>query len=260
VGALRGVISVGTDNADAVIEKAKKSPKMEGADLAKAVTTDKPYSWSKADNIKHKVVAMDFGIKSNILRCLVDAGCDLRVVPAATKAEDILAMNPDGIFLSNGPGDPAAVTYAIETIKELLGKKPIFGICLGHQLLSLAIGGSTYKLKFGHRGGNQPVKNLLNGKVEITSQNHGFAVDPKSLNVQEKPWQVGQSIQLGGWPGMSGAGKVEITHINLNDGTVEGLRCLDIPAYSVQYHPEAAPGPHDARYLFDQFIDMMEGK
>jgi carbamoyl-phosphate synthase small subunit len=260
VGALRGVIAVGTDDADAVIEKAKKSPKMEGADLAKTVTVDKPYSWSKADNIKHKVVAMDFGIKSNILRCLVDAGCDLRVVPAATKAEDILAMNPDGIFLSNGPGDPAAVTYAIETIKELLGKKPIFGICLGHQLLSLAIGGSTYKLKFGHRGGNQPVKNLLNGKVEITSQNHGFAVDPESLKVQEKPWQVGQSIQLGGWPGTSEAGKVEITHINLNDGTVEGLRCLDIPAYSVQYHPEAAPGPHDARYLFDQFIDMMEGK
>jgi carbamoyl-phosphate synthase small subunit len=260
VGALRGVIAVGTDDANAVIEKAKKSPKMEGADLAKTVTADKPYSWSKAGNTKHKVVAIDFGIKSNILRCLVDAGCDLRVVPAATKAEDILAMNPDGIFLSNGPGDPAAVTYAIETIKELLGKKPIFGICLGHQLLSLAIGGSTYKLKFGHRGGNQPVKNLLNGKVEITSQNHGFAVDPKSLNVQEKPWQVGQSIQLGGWPGMSEAGKVEITHINLNDGTVEGLRCLDIPAYSVQYHPEAAPGPHDARYLFDQFIDMMEGK
>jgi carbamoyl-phosphate synthase small subunit len=260
VGALRGVIAIGVDSAKSAVEKAKQSPVMEGADLVKRVTVDKPYAWNNAGNIKHKVVALDFGIKANILRCLVNVGCDLRVVPAVTTAEEIMEMNPDGVFLSNGPGDPAAVTYAIETIRRLLGKKPIFGICLGHQLLSLAIGGSTYKLKFGHRGGNQPVKNLLTGKVEITSQNHGFTVDPKSLNIEERAWQVGKTIPLGGWPGSSEIGKVEITHINLDDGTVEGLRCLDIPAYSVQYHPEAAPGPHDARYLFDEFINMMEGQ
>ncbi|MBI4733772.1 MAG: carbamoyl-phosphate synthase small subunit [Rubrobacteridae bacterium] len=211
VGALRGVIEIGGNDPEKAIIKAKNSQQMAGADLVKEVTVEKPYSWSKADNVKYKVVALDFGIKSNIL-------------------------------------------------SELLGKKPIFGICLGHQLLSLAIGGSTYKLKFGHRGGNQPVKNLLNGKVEITSQNHGFAVNPKSLKIEEKPWQVGETIPLGGWRGSSDVGDVEVTHINLNDGTVEGLQCLEIPAYSVQYHPEAAPGPHDARYLFDRFVDMMEGK
>jgi len=256
VGAMRGVISVDGDSEAAVIEKAKNIPSIVGIDLVKGVTVDRPYTW--AEKGKYRVVAFDYGIKKSILRCLANAGCMVDVVPANTSVDEVMAIKPDGIFLSNGPGDPAAVTYAIKTIRKLLGKKPIFGICLGHQLLSLAIGGKTYKLKFGHRGGNQPVKNLLNGKVEITSQNHGFAVDPASLNIKEKPWQVGQNIPLGGWAGNSDFGKIEVTHINLNDGTVEGLRCLEIPAFSVQYHPEAAPGPHDARYLFDQFIEMME--
>ncbi len=256
-GAMRGIISVDADSEAAVVEKAKNSPSMVGRDLVKDVTVEKPYSWTNNGKATHKVVAFDFGIKANIIRCLSNAGCNINVVPATTSAEEVLKMNPDGIFLSNGPGDPAAVTYAVKTIEGLLGKKPIFGICLGHQLLSLALGGETYKLKFGHRGGNQPVKNLLNGRVEITSQNHGFAVDPKSLDIKEQPWQVGQTIPQGGWEGKSKAGKVEVTHINLNDGTVEGLRCLEIPAFSVQYHPEAAPGPHDARYLFDQFISSM---
>lgn len=259
-GAMRGMISVSDASAGDVIERAKNVPSIVGADLVRDVTVEKPYSWTGITEGKYKVVAFDFGIKMNIIRQLAHAGCDIRVVPAGTSTEDVLSMNPDGIFLSNGPGDPSAVTYAIETIRELIGKKPIFGICLGHQLLSLAIGGKTYKLKFGHRGGNQPVKNLLNGRVEITSQNHGFAVDPESLSIEEKPWQVGQTIPKGGWAGQSDFGAVEITHINLNDGTVEGLRCLDVPAFSVQYHPEAAPGPHDAAYLFEQFIGMMEGK
>lgn len=257
VGAMRGIISSEGDSEAAVLEKVKKVPSIVGLDLVKGVTAGQPYSWQGGKADKYSVVAFDFGIKTNIIRCLAAAGCSVKVVPADTPADEVLAMNPDGVFLSNGPGDPAAVTYAIKTIGGLLGKKPVFGICLGHQLLSLAIGGRTYKLKFGHRGGNQPVKNLLNGRVEITSQNHGFAVDPVSLNVEEKPWQVGQTIPLGGWSGNSDFGKVEVTHINLNDGTVEGLRCLDIPAFSVQYHPEASPGPHDAKYLFDQFIELM---
>lgn len=257
-GAMRGVISTGGDSEAAVVEKARNVPSIVGLDLVKGVTTGEPYEWSNENKGKYKVVAFDFGIKLNILRCLVNAGCDVKVVPATTTTDEVFAMKPDGIFLSNGPGDPSAVTYAVKTIRELLGKKPIFGICLGHQLLSLALGGQTYKLKFGHRGGNQPVKNLLSGKVEITSQNHGFAVDPKSLSVEEKPWQVGQTIPLGGWSGKSDFGKIEVTHINLNDGTVEGLRCLEVPAFSVQYHPEASPGPHDARYLFHHFIKMME--
>ncbi|HEY3374326.1 MAG TPA: glutamine-hydrolyzing carbamoyl-phosphate synthase small subunit [Candidatus Aquicultor sp.] len=257
-GAMRGVISGDGDTEAAVIDKAKGSPSMVGRDLVKDVTVEKPYSWNSMQGGAYKVVAYDFGIKANIIRCLSEAGCNINIVPATTPADEVLAMNPDGIFLSNGPGDPAAVTYAIQTIRELLGKKPVFGICLGHQLLSLAIGGETYKLKFGHRGGNQPVKNLLNGRVEITSQNHGFSVNPASLDVSEQPWQVGQTIPLGGWAGKSEVGNIEVTHINLNDGTVEGLRCLDIPAFSVQYHPEAAPGPHDARYLFEQFIELMK--
>jgi len=257
IGAMRGIISVEADSEAAVVEKGKNAPSMVGRDLVKDVTVGKPYSWINNEKGTYKVVAYDFGIKANIIRCLSNAGCNISVVPATTSADEVLKMNPDGIFLSNGPGDPAAVTYAIKTIESLLGKKPIFGICLGHQLLSLAMGGETYKLKFGHRGGNQPVKNLLNGRVEITSQNHGFAVDPKSLNIKEHAWQVGQTIPQVGWSGTSKAGKVEVTHINLNDGTVEGLRCLEIPAFSVQYHPEAAPGPHDARYLFDQFIELI---
>jgi carbamoyl-phosphate synthase small subunit len=181
------------------------------------------------------VVALDFGAKRNIFRCLVDAGCSLTVVPARTSAAEILARNPDGIFLSNGPGDPAAVTYAIDTIKELVGKKPIFGICLGHQLLGLALGARTFKLKFGHRGLNQPVKDLTTGRVEITTQNHGFAVDVPSI-----------------------AGIAKSTHLHLNDGTSEGLEAPDARAFSVQYHPEAAAGPHDALYLFDRFMGSMQ--
>jgi carbamoyl-phosphate synthase small subunit len=179
---------------------------------------------------------MDFGIKHNIVRHLASRGCQVAVVPAETTADEILKPNPHGIFLSNGPGDPAALTYAIETVRALLGKRPIFGICLGHQLLGLAMGGKTYKLKFGHRGANQPVKNLLNGKVEITTQNHGFCVDIDSLPV----------------------GQVEITHINLNDQSLEGMRHRRLPIFSVQYHPEASAGPHDAAYLFDEFIALME--
>jgi carbamoyl-phosphate synthase small subunit len=179
---------------------------------------------------------MDFGIKYNILRCLAESGCDVTVVPAGTKAKDILEQDPDGIFLSNGPGDPAAITYAIEEIKKLLGKKPIFGICLGHQLLGLAFGGKTFKLKFGHRGANHPVKDMTTGKIEITCQNHGFCVDINSLNKDD----------------------IELTHINLNDNTLEGMAHKKLPVFSVQYHPEASPGPHDSRYLFKRFMDSMD--
>ncbi len=181
------------------------------------------------------MVAYDFGIKRNILRNLVDSGCDVRVVPADTPAEEVLAMNPDGVFLSNGPGDPEPIAYAQENIRKILGKKPIFGICLGHQLLSIALGGKTYKLKFGHRGGNQPVRRGDSHEVEITAQNHGFAVDAGSIS-----------------------NEAVLTHINLNDNTVEGLTHKTLPAFSVQYHPEASPGPHDARYLFERFTAMME--
>jgi carbamoyl-phosphate synthase small subunit len=181
------------------------------------------------------VVALDFGIKYNQLRLLAQLGCAVQVVPASTPAADILAMAPDGVFLSNGPGDPAGVQDAVETIARLLGRCPVFGICLGHQLLALALGGATYKLKFGHRGGNQPVKDVTSGRVEITSQNHGFCVDPDSLPKE-----------------------AEVTHVNLNDGSLEGLRHKELRAFSVQYHPEHAPGPHDAEYLFGRFIDLME--
>jgi carbamoyl-phosphate synthase small subunit len=185
-----------------------------------------------------KVIAYDFGIKQNILRMLADAGCQVTVVPATFQAQEVLRMKPDGVLLSNGPGDPAALTYAVENARRLFGKVPLFGICLGHQLLGLALGGSTYKLKFGHHGGNHPVKDLATGEVKITTQNHGFAVTFKD---SQTPF-----------------GPVEITHKSLNDQTVEGMRCLEVPAFSVQYHPESSPGPHDARYLFKQFVDLME--
>jgi carbamoyl-phosphate synthase small subunit len=218
---------------------------MGGRDLVREVTPREAYSFTQGRGDwatepphapEHHVVAVDFGTKKNILRCLVDAGCRVTVVPATASAADVLALRPDGIFLSNGPGDPAAVTYGIDLVRGVLGKKPLFGICLGHQLLALALGGHTYKLKFGHRGANQPVKDLATGKVEITTQNHGFCVDLTSLP-----------------PG------VETTHVHLNDESSEGLRAPSVQAMSVQYHPEAAAGPHDALYLFDRFVTSMAG-
>jgi carbamoyl-phosphate synthase small subunit len=220
---------------------------MAGKDLVKQVTPEAEYSWEEgpyhpltgfgSTEKKFNVVAVDYGIKRNILRELTGARCRVTVVPASTTAERIRELAPDGVFLSNGPGDPEPVTYAIKTVKDLLGELPIFGICLGHQILGLALGGRTYKLKFGHHGGNHPVKDLATGKVEITSQNHGFAVDPESFQAARQ--------------------RVEVSHVNLNDQTVEGIRHLEIPAFSVQYHPEAAPGPHDSHYLFDRFVELM---
>lgn len=278
VGALRGVLSTDGTSEEALIAEARKLPTMAGQELASRVTSPKVYSWSQgliqlaaplaaraaagasvgigaavagkrggsraaavrsngnAEEKRYKVVAYDFGIKRNILRLFVDHGCDVTVVPAQTSADDVLAMKPQGVFLSNGPGDPEPAGYAIENIRKLVGKAPMFGICLGHQLCGLALGGKTFKLKFGHHGANHPVKNLLTEKVEITSQNHGFCVDPDSLPSSD----------------------VEITHINLNDHTNEGMRHRSAPLFSVQYHPEASPGPHDARYLFDEFIKMMK--
>ena len=251
-GALRGVLST-TDLDDAsLVAKARALPSMAGQDLASSVTCRQPYHWSAVDRTPFalprvndepadsgrtfNVVVYDFGVKHNILRRLTSYGCTLTVVPASTSAEEVLAMNPDGIFLSNGPGDPDAVTYAIGTLKKLIGKKPIFGICLGHQLLALALGGKTYKLKFGHRGGNHPVKNLSTGCIEVTSQNHGFAVDWSSMDET----------------------KLTLTHLNLNDSTVEGFEHKELPLFCVQYHPEASPGPSDSHYLFHRFVEMIE--
>tara|TARA_B100000315_G_scaffold38029_2_gene32639 strand:+ start:2849 stop:3952 length:1104 start_codon:yes stop_codon:yes gene_type:complete len=236
-GAMNGIISSADQNLDSLKEKLSAVPSMAGLDLARNVTTAERYEWSGNGKGKLKVAAIDYGIKLNILRLLENNGCDVTVFPAQTSAEELLEFKPNGIFLSNGPGDPAAVDYAIKTVKNLLGKTPIFGICLGHQILALALGAETFKLKFGHRGINHPVKNLETGIVEITSQNHGFAVDLDSLPANVIP-----------------------THVNLNDNTSEGIRCKDIPAFSVQYHPEASPGPHDSRYLFRQYIDMMAEK
>ncbi|HUB08444.1 MAG TPA: glutamine-hydrolyzing carbamoyl-phosphate synthase small subunit [Myxococcales bacterium] len=279
-GAQMGALGTSGASAAALVDLAKRAPGMVGQDLASRISCKEPYEWTEgtpdvlgeragesapgpgqspiqptgtkpgdlvqnplpqrgrgqgegAGKPKH-VVAFDFGLKRSMLRLLVDEGCRLTVVPAWTKAAEVLALAPDGIFLTNGPGDPDAVPGVRETVAELLGKRPVFGICLGHQILALALGGKTYKLKFGHRGANQPVKELATGKVDITCQNHGFAVDGASL-----------------------AGRAEITHVNLNDGTVEGLRARDLPAFSVQYHPEASPGPHDARKLFGEFLRMM---
>jgi carbamoyl-phosphate synthase small subunit len=256
VGALRGVASTDGTPADQLIFEAKQLPSMAGQELASRVSCNKSYKWdagsielatspwteqmaesgNDAEARKFRVVAYDYGIKQNILRLLVDHHCEVAVVPAQTSAEDVLALEPDGVFLSNGPGDPEPATYAIEGIGKLLGRVPVFGICLGHQLCGLALGGKTFKLKFGHHGSNHPVKNLLTEQVEITAQNHGFCVDPESLPSSD----------------------VEMTHLNLNDQTNEGLRHRSLPLFSVQYHPEASPGPHDSHYLFTQFTDLMK--
>ena len=239
-GAKRGIISTLSTDVAALVERARASRSMVGLDLAREVTCAEPHRFegpSPQAERPYRVVAYDFGMKRNILRMLAGAGCEVTVVPATTTAEDALALRPDGVFLSNGPGDPEPVTYAVEAARELMEKRPVLGICLGHQILGLACGGRTFKLKFGHRGANHPVKDLRSGKVEITSQNHGFAVDPALF---ERPEFV-------------------LTHVNLNDGTVEGFRHRDLPVISVQYHPEASPGPHDSHYLFDDFIALMKG-
>jgi carbamoyl-phosphate synthase small subunit len=248
-GAQQAVLSTMDVDRETLVRRANDRSSMEGQDLVREVTCEKPYSWKEgewelgkgyppASETTYRVAAFDFGIKKNILRILTQLGCEVTVLPASTSAKAVLDMNPDGIFLSNGPGDPGAVSYAVETIRDLVGKRPLFGICLGHQLLGLALGGKTYKLKFGHRGGNQPVMDLDTGKVEITSQNHGFAVDVDSLQASGE--------------------EVVLTHINLNDQTVEGLKHKELPLFSVQYHPESSPGPHDAKYLFGRFIQMMD--
>jgi carbamoyl-phosphate synthase small subunit len=250
-GVMRGVLSATETDPRVLVEKARSIPTMTGLDLASRVTTSERYTWtapvdacSPSERLsapaepRYHVVAYDFGIKRNILRRLVQVGCRVTVVPALTSADEVLALQPDGIFLSNGPGDPEPLHAEVANIRQLIGRKPIFGICLGHQLLGLAAGGKTYKLKFGHRGANHPVRNELTRRVEITSHNHGFAVDPDSLNQSE----------------------VEITHVNLNDQTLEGFRLRHHPVFCVQYHPEAAPGPHDSHYLFDEFVKLMSQK
>jgi carbamoyl-phosphate synthase small subunit len=251
-GAMRGAVISGDFDAGALQHRLDAEPPMQGRDLVAEVTCDRAYTWeaptlqmpNEADlrprptrpGAPYRVVAYDFGVKHNILRLLVDHGCAVEVVPATTPASEVLARDPEGVFLSNGPGDPAAVGYAIDAVSNLLGKTPLFGICLGHQILSLAMGATTYKMKFGHRGGNQPVRDEATGRVQITSQNHGFAVDAESVR------------------------SARVSHVNLNDGTVEGLELPGEPVFSVQYHPEASPGPHDAEPLFERFASVLEGR
>jgi carbamoyl-phosphate synthase small subunit len=246
-GSLRGIVSTTERSADALVDRARTLPGMEGQDYVKVVSRRKAEEWTRGHESAHavpdrprhgpgyRVVAVDYGAKANILRNLVDCGFRVTVVPATATAAEVLAHAPDGVFLSNGPGDPAALPYAADCVRGILGKVPVFGICLGHQILAHAYGGTTYKLKFGHHGGNHPVKDLATGKVEVTAQNHGFAAHPDLFK----------------------GGAVEQTHVNLNDGTCEGMRHRDIPAFSVQYHPEAAPGPHDSLYLFDRFRELI---
>jgi carbamoyl-phosphate synthase small subunit len=253
-GAMRAALSTIDPDPESLVEKARRSRSMKGADLVLEVTCREPFLWKEGrrrkvkkglgnfewpeEPVKRRVVAMDYGVKYNILRSLESKGCSVLVLPAATDSETVDRLDPDGLFLSNGPGDPAAVTYAVETLQAQIGKRPVFGICLGHQLIGLALGGKTFKLKFGHRGANQPVKDLETGKVEITSQNHGFCVDIQSLKDPD----------------------IQLSHMNLNDGTLEGLVHRKLPLFSVQYHPEASPGPHDAAHLFDRFVNTMSGR
>jgi len=254
-GAMKACLTTEKMSAEEAVTKAFEGEGVIGMDYVREVTTPTIFQWDPTDElsrqwslatvdesprlppIRHRIVAFDYGMKRNILRLLRQRGFGVTVVPATTTADQVLALDPDGIFLSNGPGDPEALPYAHETVRSLIGRKPIFGICLGHQVLGFAFGGGTFKLKFGHRGGNQPVKDLRSGKVAITSQNHGFAVDPESLPPE-----------------------IEITHVNLNDNTVEGMRHKTLPVFSVQYHPEAAPGPHDAEYFFEQFAELIENE
>jgi len=284
-GAMRAVISTRDLDEASLVAKAAASPGLVGRDLVAEVAVDRSFTWGDVVpggerpvdtgvlpvTPRYHVVAMDSGIKYNILRGLSEVGCEVTVVPPTTTSAEVLSLNPDGVFLANGPGDPSAVGYLYRCLRELIGIKPVFGICLGHQMLSLAIGADTYKLKYGHRGGNQPVMNLLNGRVEITSQNHGFCVDfgaigeldaPASGGLTLPPADIRSWVEAGIAPVVRSAefGRVQLTHVNLNDMTTEGIRLLDMPAFSVQYHPEAAPGPHDARYLFGAFTRLMDGR
>jgi carbamoyl-phosphate synthase small subunit len=254
-GAMRAAISTRDLDPRSLAERARQQPRMEGADLAGAAGTEEPYDASDVvgparpiGGRAFRVAAYDFGMKRNILRLLAESGCQTTVFPARTPVAQVLADGFDGVFLSNGPGDPAATTYGVEAARALLGRIPVLGVCLGHQLMGLALGGRTYKLKFGHRGVNQPVKDLDTGRIEITSHNHGFAVDPAG-------WGSDQSAERRN--AKTAFGRVALTHWNLNDGTLEGLRCLDVPAFGVQYHPEAAPGTHDSRHLFARFRELM---